>query len=278
MRSEGIQKRRLAEQDLKYANARNSQGLICAIHGLYANGNGKQNTKGASCDQLAEEVVLVQHANLRPSNLKSKHWTGTASISRAKCMYDVIIISTEDDDEHTAYGREVLTSLKDKSLKAKCKFFKEEIEYCAHSIRSDGLHETDKNICTVVNVSCPENVTQMCSFFGMVNYYKRFLRNWTIVLHSLCRVLHKNRKWYWNRNCEVVFNQSINQSINQTSIAPINPEKPGWVVRQPNQCSTVKSRKQFRKSKDYDSLRTGPEALWPWLALLHSHVMPQPMG
>ena len=35
-------------------------------------------------------------------------------------------------------------------------------------------------------------------------------------------------------------------SINQTSIAPISPAKPGSVVRHPNQCSTAKSRQQFR--------------------------------
>ena len=40
--------------------------------------------------------------------------------------------------------------------------------------------------------------------------------------------------------------QLINQSINQTSIAPISPAKPGSEARQPNQCSTAKSRKQFR--------------------------------
>ena len=37
-----------------------------------------------------------------------------------------------------------------------------------------------------------------------------------------------------------------NQSINQLSIAPISPMKPGSVARQPNQCLTAKSRKQFR--------------------------------
>ena len=34
----------------------------------------------------------------------------------------------------------------------------------------------------------------------------------------------------------------INQSFNRTSIAPISPAKPGAVARQPNQCSTAKSR------------------------------------
>ena len=37
--------------------------------------------------------------------------------------------------------------------------------------------------------------------------------------------------------------QSINQSINQISIALMSPAKPGSVVRQPNQCATAKSRK-----------------------------------
>ena len=36
------------------------------------------------------------------------------------------------------------------------------------------------------------------------------------------------------------------QSINQTSIAPISPVKPGSLAQQPNQFSTAKSRKQFR--------------------------------
>ena len=38
----------------------------------------------------------------------------------------------------------------------------------------------------------------------------------------------------------------LNQSINQTSIVPISPAKPGSVARQPNQCSAAKSRRQFR--------------------------------
>ena len=40
--------------------------------------------------------------------------------------------------------------------------------------------------------------------------------------------------------------QSINQSVNQSNFHSANiPAKPGSVVRQPNQCSTAKSRKQL---------------------------------
>ena len=47
---------------------------------------------------------------------------------------------------------------------------------------------------------------------------------------------------YW---CPVL-RTYINQSINQASISPISPAKPGSVAQQPNQCSTAKLRKQFR--------------------------------
>ena len=49
----------------------------------------------------------------------------------------------------------------------------------------------------------------------------------------------------WSGQCKIAC-ESINQSINQISIAPIFPAKPCSVARQPNQCSTAKSRKQFR--------------------------------
>ena len=59
---------------------------------------------------------------------------------------------------------------------------------------------------------------------------------------ELCRYINLLLIDYSNAFDEV----DINQSINQTSIAPISPAKPSSVVRQPNQCSTAKSRKQFR--------------------------------
>ena len=43
---------------------------------------------------------------------------------------------------------------------------------------------------------------------------------------------------------------SINQSINQISITPISPAKPGSVAKQPNRCSTAKSRKPLSAMKN----------------------------
>ena len=41
---------------------------------------------------------------------------------------------------------------------------------------------------------------------------------------------------------------SINQSINQISMVPISPAKPGSMMRESNHCLTAKSMKQFRNN------------------------------
>ena len=62
----------------------------------------------------------------------------------------------------------------------------------------------------------------------------------------LCWPVYNISWWCDPQILIITINQLINQSINQTSIAPISPTKPGSMAWQPNQCSTAKSRKQFR--------------------------------
>ena len=65
-------------------------------------------------------------------------------------------------------------------------------------------------------------------------------------------------KFYYKRRTERVTRDILCSEVNQgglkapnlqkkieTATAPISPEKPGSVARQPNRCSTTKSRKQF---------------------------------
>ena len=45
---------------------------------------------------------------------------------------------------------------------------------------------------------------------------------------------------FWSKLCWTQWTDLINQSINQTSIAPISRAKQGSAAQQPNQCSTAK--------------------------------------
>ena len=122
-----------------------------------------------------------------------------------------MIISGKTDEEHLENLESVLKRLQDAGLKAnkeKCEFFKDRVQFCGHEINKYGLHKTQEKIEAVVNAPRPENVSQLRSFLGLVNYYNCFLPNASSVLHPLHQLLEQNSKWQWTEQCEQAFTEA----------------------------------------------------------------------
>ena len=120
---------------------------------------------------------------------------GTSGIS---CILNDMIVTGESDAEHLANLEEVLRRLHFHGLRAnksKCEFFKEKITFCGHDIDSEGLHKTTDKTAAVVNAPRPQNVTEVRSFLGLVNYYHIFLPNLATILHPLNQMLESNYQW-----------------------------------------------------------------------------------
>lgn len=83
----------------------------------------------------------------------------------------------------------------------KCEFFK--ISYSGHVIDKDGLHKSDEK--TNERAPKPENVSQLRSFLGLVNYYHSFLPNLASVMGPLNELLQNNKKWVWTTKCDDSF-------------------------------------------------------------------------
>ena len=84
-----------------------------------------------------------------------------------------------------------------------------------------------------------EDIVQHCyggSFSG---------RSLRMLTHSNLSIHAGNQVMLPFQDKEIMSTTRVN-SINQSSIAPISPAKPGSVARQSYQCSTAKSRKHFR--------------------------------
>ena len=130
---------------------------------------------------------------------------GTSGIS---FILDDMIVTGESDAEHLANLEEVLRRLHFHGLRAnksKCEFFQEKITFCGHDIDSKGLHKTTDKTAAVVNAPRPQNVTEVRSFLGLVNYYHKFLPNLATTLHPLNQMLESNYQWDWTDRCEEAF-------------------------------------------------------------------------
>ena len=92
----------------------------------------------------------------------------------------------------------------------KCYFFKKNVTYCGHEIGSDGLKKSQDKIDAILKVKKkkkkkPENVTQLRSFLGLVQYYGKFLQNLATEARPLNELLEKTRKWKWTDQCDAAF-------------------------------------------------------------------------
>ena len=132
-------------------------------------------------------------------------------IPGVQCILDDMIVSGKSNEEHLENLESVLKRLEDAGLKAnkeKCEFFRDRVQFCGHEIDKEGLHKTQEKIEAVVSAPRPENVSQLRSFLGLVNYYNRFLPNASTVLHPLHQLLEQNSVWQWTEQCEQAFTEA----------------------------------------------------------------------
>nr|XP_039270990.1 uncharacterized protein K02A2.6-like [Styela clava] len=107
--------------------------------------------------------------------------------------------------------------------KSKTEFFKNSVEFCGYKVDCNGLHKTDAKIKAIRDAPRPENVSQVRSFIGMVNYYQRFIPNLSSVLYPLNCLLRANCRWKWTKYCEKAFLEAKKLMTSSTVLTHYDP-------------------------------------------------------
>lgn len=124
---------------------------------------------------------------------------------------DDIKITGSNDAEHAQRLEQVFQRLHTYNIKVnleKSTFFADKIEYCGYVIDRQGIHKDTKKIEAIEKMPTPKNVSEVRAFIGFVNYYWRFIRNLSSILFPLNKLLHKDTRFHWTRECEIAFRQA----------------------------------------------------------------------
>ena len=78
---------------------------------------------------------------------------------------------------------------------------KKSVEYLGHQVDASGIKATPEKIAAVENAPLPQNVQQLRSFLGLLNYYRKFLPNLATIVKPLNKLLQKGKKWIWSSQC-----------------------------------------------------------------------------
>ena len=113
---------------------------------------------------------------------------------------DDILITGKTEEEHLQNTDEVMTRLEDEGLtlkKEKCQFMLVKVEYLGHTISADGHKPSESKTRAIVDAPQPQNVSQLRSFLGIVNYYGKFLPKILTKLAPMYCLLRKGIQWRW---------------------------------------------------------------------------------
>jgi len=96
------------------------------------------------------------------------------------CYVDDILIASKSPQQNETHLRTVLERLRNHGLSInipKCKFGAHEVRYLGHLITKDGIAVLEDRVTTINNYPKPSTITELRRFLGLINFYRRFLRN-----------------------------------------------------------------------------------------------------
>lgn len=139
---------------------------------------------------------------------------------------DDVLITAKSRSLHLEKLYVVLKRLRDAGLtlhKDKCSFFQDEINYLGYEINKYGIKKSPGKVNAILKAPVPQNLNQLQSFLGLVNYYRNFVRGASSILSPLYDLLKKEVKWSWTLTHENAFNEIKNCLASDQVLAHFNP-------------------------------------------------------
>lgn len=109
-------------------------------------------------------------------------------------FFDDILVYSASWEEHLKHLEEVFTILRAQQLclkPSKYTFGAKIIEYLGHFISAEGVSTDPKKVQAITDWPTPQTQKQLRSFLGLANYYRRFIRGYSVVARPLSQLLKK---------------------------------------------------------------------------------------
>lgn len=201
------------------------------------------------------------------------------------CVYlDDLLIFSKNPAEHAQHLATVLKVLKENELFCKlkkCDIEKKELKFLGHLVGQDGIKVDPAKTAVVQNWPTPTSVTQVRSFLGLANYFRKFLQGYSSQVAPLVALTRQGVFWNtetWTPECQAAFD-GVKLALTQApTLAMANFEEPfemeilcdasllgiGAVLTQQGRPIAYESKKLTETEKRWT---TGDQELW---AVIHA--------
>lgn len=113
---------------------------------------------------------------------------------------DDILIYSSTLEEHDQHVRAVLTKLREHKLygkPSKCELFRKEVKFVGHIVSEEGVRTDPKKIEAIRDWPPPKTPTELRSFLGFCNFYRKFVNQYSKIAAPLTQLTGKKTTWRW---------------------------------------------------------------------------------
>jgi len=125
-----------------------------------------------------------------------------------KVYLDDILIHSNSVEEHQRHLDHVLGILRKNQFQTslkKCQFWQTEVEFVGHIVRPGGLAMVKNKIEAIKDWETPISATDVRSFLGLANYYRRFVKGFAAIARPLNELTRKNQRFGWTPRHQAAF-------------------------------------------------------------------------
>ena len=120
---------------------------------------------------------------------------------------DILIYSTTFED-HMKTLQQLLKKLREYHLflkPKKCTIATHETEFLGYIINENGVRTNPEKVKEVAAFPRPKNTSEVRAFLGLLQHYRKFIRNCSKIAAPLHYLLRKDAPFYWTRQQEQAF-------------------------------------------------------------------------
>ena len=135
------------------------------------------------------------------------------------CVADDVIIHGRDENEHDERMKLFLNKCSDAGIKLnrnKIHLKVDSVSFMGHKISKNGLSIDEEKVKAIREYPVPQNVSDLRSFLGLINFVSKFVPNCVEILHPLNNLLKKNVPFIWSEAQKNAFDKiktKISESV-----------------------------------------------------------------
>lgn len=140
---------------------------------------------------------------------------------------DDILVYSNSLEEHREHVKKVLQKLRDAGIQAdidKCEFHTAETKFLGVIVGRNGIRMDPEKIAAIVEWATPTHLKQVQAFLGFINFYRRFIKNFSRVARPLAQLTKKDKSFEWTPACQRAFDELKKRITEAPILAHFDPE------------------------------------------------------